>query len=95
MKEFLGRAGGREQRIRIERYRARALVTNPCEAELLERRRKVADVVIEDLEVVQAGRGAIEIPCLDRDVQLSDLPPATGCGRNGPKARSMTEVVES
>ena len=83
-----------EKGVRREGNRAGSLGTEPCEAHLLKSWCEVADVVIQDLEVIQARSGAIEVPCLNRDVELLDLLPPARSGRHTAKPWDMAEVVE-
>lgn len=73
----------------------RAPMAEPCEAHLLQLRGEVTDIVVNDLEVIKARRGAVEVPTLDRDVELLDLGPAASSRRDAAEAGDVAQVVES
>ena len=64
-----------KERVARERNGTRPALALPGDAELFELRRKVANIVVDDFQMINARAGAVKVPGLDRHVQLGDLPP--------------------
>ena len=93
-KQLAGRARRPEERRRPQRQRARAGRPVPRDAQLLEAAGERADVVVDDLEVVEPRLRPVEVPAVDDELELADLRPPAAGGRRGAQAGHVAEVEQ-